>query len=99
MDEERATPQTSWKGEIHLRNCGFASLLASVAFAQPPGGQPNPNLNSTEVLPDHRVVFRIYAPKAAAVTLNADFVTQGRGTAGPMQKGDDGIWSLTAGPL
>jgi enterochelin esterase-like enzyme len=82
-----------------VRNCILASLLVAAAFAQPPGGLPNPNLNSTEVLPDHRVVFRIYAPKAAVVTLNADFVTQGRGTAGPMQKGDDGIWSLTVGPL
>jgi len=57
------------------------------------------DLKSTEVLPDHRVVFRIYAPKAGAVTLSGDFVTQGRGTAGPMQKDDDGVWSLTVGPL
>ena len=45
------------------------------------------------------MVFRIYAPKASEVTLTGDFVTQGRGTAGPMQKGDDGVWSLTVGPL
>lgn len=74
-------------------------ILAAVSFAamaQPPGG---PNLKSTEVLPDHRVAFRIYAPKAGAVTLNGDFVTQGRGTAGPMQKDDEGVWSITVGPL
>ncbi|MCX6630266.1 MAG: alpha/beta hydrolase-fold protein, partial [Candidatus Solibacter sp.] len=46
-----------------------------------------------------RVVFRIYAPKASAVTLSGDFATQGRGTAGPMQKDDEGVWSLTVGPL
>ncbi len=78
-----------------------AALFVAAAFAQPPGGQPNPNLNlkSTEVLPDHRVVFRIYAPKASSVTLTGDFVTQGRGAAGPMQKDDEGVWSLTVGPL
>jgi enterochelin esterase family protein len=69
------------------------------AVVETSGGQPNPDLKSTEVLPDHRVVFRIYAPKASAVTLTGDFVTQGRGTAGPMQKDDEGIWSLTVGPL
>jgi enterochelin esterase family protein len=74
----------------------LALAFAAAALAQPPAG---PNLNSTEVLPDHRVVFRIYAPKAAAVTLNGDFVTQGRGTASSMPKGDEGIWSLTVGPL
>jgi enterochelin esterase family protein len=72
--------------------------MASVAavFAQAPAG---PNVKSPEVLADHRVVFRIYAPKATSVTLTADFVTQGRGTAGPLQMDDEGIWSLTAGPL
>src|SRR5205807_388553 len=96
-------------GEIMFLTCIFAMLLVAVsvaaAFAQPPGGQPtsNPNANaslkSTEVLPDHRVVFRIYAPKASAVTLTGDFATQGRGSAGAMQKDEDGIWSLTVGPL
>ena len=60
---------------------------------------PNANLKSTEVLPDHRVVFRIYAPKASDVTLNGDFATQGRGVAGAMKKDDQGTWSITVGPL
>ena len=74
--------------------------IGSAAFAQPQR-QPTPNdtLKSTEVLPDHRVVFRIYAPKASAVTLTADFVTQGRGTAGPLEKDDQGVWSIAVGPL
>ena len=78
-----------------LRNF-ILGAVSFAAMAQPPGG---PNLKSTEVLPDHRVVFRIYAPKAGAVALNGDFVTQGRGTAGPMQKDDEGVWSITVGPL
>jgi hypothetical protein len=42
------------------------AMIATVAFAQPQR-QPTPNdtLKSTEVLPDHRVVFRIYARKQA----------------------------------
>ena len=79
-----------------FRTSILAALSVAAALAQPPGG---PNLKSTEVLPDGRVVFRIYAPKASAVTLTGDFVTQGRGTAGPMQKDDAGVWSLTVGPL
>jgi enterochelin esterase-like enzyme len=76
------------------------ALIASLAFAQPQR-QPNPNdtLKSPEVLPDHRVVFRIYAPHASAVTLTGDFVAQGRGTAGPLEKDDQGVWSMTVGPL
>ncbi len=84
-----------------FRSLMGAAWFLAAAFAQPPGGQPSPNFNlkSTEVLPDHRVGFRSYAPKASAVTLTGDFVTQGRGTAGPMQKDDEGVWSLTVGPL
>lgn len=79
-----------------FRTCALAALSIAAA-AQPFGGQPN--VRSTEVLPDHRVVFRIYAPKASEVTLAGDFVAQGRATAGPMKKDDDGVWSLTVGPL
>src|SRR5580658_813732 len=70
------------------------------ALAQPPRPPtPNDTLKSTEVLPDHRVVFRIYAPKASAVTLTGDFVAQGRGIAGPLEKDDQGVWSIAVGPL
>src|SRR5450759_3381394 len=80
-----------------FRSCILATVSVAAVLAQPPGA--GPNLKSTELLPDHRVVFRIYAPKASAVTLSGDFATQGRGTAGPMQKDDEGVWSLTVGPL
>jgi len=68
-----------------FRSCVLASVFVTAALAQPPGA--GPDLKSTEVLPDHSVVFRIYAPKASAVTLSGDFVTQGRGTAEPMIDG------------
>jgi len=54
---------------------------------------------SPEVLPDHRVVIRIQAPKASEVSLSGDWVAQGRGSAGSLQKDSQGVWSITVGPL
>jgi enterochelin esterase-like enzyme len=78
-------------------------LLAGTALAcaQAPQGQSNPsnNLTSPEVLPDHRVVFRIYAPKASSVEVTGDYVTQGLAPAGKLTKDERGVWSITVGPL
>ena len=58
--------------------------------------QPNPNdtLQSTEVSADHKVTFRIYAPKADEVTVSGDF-----GESGRMTKDSRGVWSIQVGPL
>jgi enterochelin esterase family protein len=63
--------------------------------AQPPR-QPTPNdtLVSPEVSADHKVTFRLYAPKAAEVTVRGDF-----GEAAKLTKDDKGVWSVTVGPL
>jgi enterochelin esterase-like enzyme len=46
-------------------------------------GARGPSVISPEVLPDHRVVFRILAPRAQSVTLSAsDIPRQSTGTAG-----------------
>jgi enterochelin esterase family protein len=55
---------------------------------------PNDTLKSTEVASDHKVTFRIYAPKADEVSVSGDF-----GQGGRMQKDDTGVWSVTVGPL
>jgi enterochelin esterase-like enzyme len=62
-------------------------------------GPSAPQVVSPDVLPDHRVVIRIHAPKATDVSLTGDWVAQGRGSAGPLQKDSQGIWSITVGPL
>jgi len=82
-------------------------------------GGRGPQFISPEVLADHHVAFRIYAPQAQAVNLGAGDVPrsafpasaanpapvpgqppQGFGGRGnPMQKGEDGVWSLTIGPV
>ena len=50
------------------------------AFAQPPGRprSPNDTLKSVEVSPDHKVTFRIYAPKASEVSVGGDFGARGK---------------------
>jgi enterochelin esterase family protein len=67
--------------------------------AQEPRREPTPNdtLISPEVLPDRRVSFRLYAPKASEVTLRGDWME----TPGPVKlaKDEQGVWSVTAGPL
>lgn len=77
----------------------LVSLIALPLSAQDEGGPQRREYKSTEILPDGHVVFRIFAPAATKVNLNGDWVTHGRGTAGPMTKGEDGMWSLSVGPL
>lgn len=79
---------------VLLAACILSSTLVSAQQAS-----PNDALVSPEVLPDQRVAFRIYAPKATTVALSGDWVTQGLGSAGDMQKNEQGVWSLTVGPL
>lgn len=54
-------------------------------------------IQSPEVASDHRVTFRILAPKATEVTLTGDWL----GTTPPpkLTKDDRGIWSVTLGPF
>jgi hypothetical protein len=44
-----------------------------------------------------RVTFRIYAPKAEAVTVNGDWMKLGEKVA--LTKSSEGVWSVTVGPL
>lgn len=72
-------------------------LTASFSvLAQPPRREPTPNdtLRSPEVAPDHRVTFRLYAPKATEVRVGGDF-----GSAAKLDKDDKGVWAVTVGPL
>ena len=74
----------------------LVTVAASPAAAQAPPRRATPNdtLKSTEVAPDKKVTFRIYAPKADEVSVGGDF-----GQGAKMIKDDQGVWSLTVGPL
>ncbi len=86
-------------------------LSALVPYGRSPQAEvAAPQVVSPEVLTDHRVTFRILAPNAQAVTLNAGDVpasawasasaaapanpTGGRGGR-PLTKGENGVWELT----
>ena len=57
----------------------------------------SPAVVSPQILPDHRVTFRIQAPKASEVTLRGDWM---EGVpAAKLSKDEDGVWSVTVGPL
>jgi beta-lactamase class A/enterochelin esterase-like enzyme len=56
---------------------------------------PAPALKTYEVSADRKVTFRLRAPQATTVAVSGDFV-QG---AQLMQRGNDGVWSVTLGPL
>ncbi len=71
------------------------AVLAQPAPQGPGAGQPA-QPRSPEVLADGKVVFRLLAPAAAAVTLGGDFPI---GTNVAMTKDDKGVWSATVGPL
>ena len=53
---------------------------------------------SPEILPDDKVIFRLYAPKADSVKLVCDWI-QGAESRITMVKNDSGLWSVTLGPL
>jgi enterochelin esterase-like enzyme len=67
--------------------------LAPVCAQAPGGGPATPRIVSPEVLTDRRVTFRLFAPAAKDVQLHFE-----RGGS-PMQKGTDGVWSVTMAPM
>ncbi len=68
--------------------------VAARPAAAPPGGGPAaPVIVSPEVQADRRVVVRLYAPNASAVSV---FFERGDHA---MSKDDDGVWQTTLGPL
>ncbi len=71
-------------------------LCAVVAYSQMGRGPQGPRVISPEILPDKKVTFRLLAPKAGSVVLNGNW---DQGTNIQMTKDDQGIWSVTVGPL
>jgi enterochelin esterase family protein len=60
------------------------------------GVAQGPRVISPEIQPDKRVTFRLRAPNATKVVLNGNW---DQGTNLEMTKDDQGIWSVTIGPL
>jgi enterochelin esterase family protein len=62
------------------------------------GGPQAPQVNSPDVSADRRISFRIYAPQAREIRLNASDIP-GLGQNTRFTKADTGVWELTVGPL
>jgi enterochelin esterase-like enzyme len=75
---------------------GHATSVASPGQGR--GGARIPAVVSPEVSADGHMTFRIYAPQAQSVRLTASDIP-GLGRAGVLTKGDDGVWSVTVGPV
>jgi enterochelin esterase-like enzyme len=68
---------------------------APAAAGQEPGARTaDPAVVSPEVAADRRVTFRLRAPEAKKVVVSGDF-----GSDTDLQRGADGVWSVTIGPL
>ncbi|QKZ14159.1 alpha/beta hydrolase [Spirosoma sp. KUDC1026] len=77
---------------ISFRLSAVLTLLAGVAFGQPPRG---PLVVSPQVNADKSVTFRYLAPKATDVKLSAQFEKAPLA----MTKDAQGIWSVTTQPI
>ena len=93
---------------IVMSAAALAVMVSSVAFGQPPAGAPpaggrggrgggrgGPAYVSPEVSADGNITVRLFAPNAQQVTASGEL----DGKPHPMTKGEDGIWSVTVGPL
>ncbi len=79
---------------------GLSLCLGALAQEKAPVmPKQGPVVNSPEVLPDGRIVFRILAPRAESVSLQAsDIPDLARG--GPQfAKAENGVWEATIGPV
>jgi enterochelin esterase-like enzyme len=75
----------------------------------PPRPTPNDNLKLVEAQPNGMVTFRLYAPNAREVKLEADgpeatpgltFAELQKNQQGiPMQRAENGVWSVSFGPI
>ena len=93
---------------IVMSAAALSVMVSSVAFGQPPAGAPpaggrggrgggrgGPAYVSPEVSADGNITVRLFAPNAQQVTASGEL----DGKPHPMTKGEDGIWSVTVGPL
>ncbi len=74
-------------------------LAGTLAQERPPQAPQTPPVVSPEVLPDKRIVFRIQAPKAETVGLQAGDIPGMMRSAPQFVKGENGVWEATVGPI
>ena len=82
-----------------MRICRFAHAVVCLTVLVCPTSrlhaQRRQSIISPEVHRDRRVTFRLRAPQAKLVTVNAGFAQGNQ----PMKKDGNGLWSITLGPI
>jgi enterochelin esterase-like enzyme len=58
-----------------------------------------PQFTSPEILPDKRIVFRLYAPEATTVTLRGGDIPAPARANAQFVKGANGVWEMTTGAV
>src|ERR1019366_1086342 len=101
------------EGRVTVRIAAIALaalVLAAAAMAQPGAapaaqagrgagrGPQGPVVFSPEVLPDRRIAFRILAPQAQNVRLNAGDIPN-LGPSAQLKKGENNFWETIVGPI
>lgn len=76
--------------KTYLLTLCLVALMVSQVYAQPAGQ----SVVSPEVSMDGHVTFRLQAPEASSVSVSGDF-----GPDSELTKGENGVWSVTVGPL
>jgi enterochelin esterase-like enzyme len=96
--------------KLRFLPAGLAFLLGTALFPQQPpavgqagrGAGQQQAVRSPEVLPDGSVTFRLAAPNATSVAVRnttGGYADWPNGNEVAMSKDDQGIWSVTIGPL
>jgi enterochelin esterase-like enzyme len=74
-------------------------VLTNASAQESPFQASTPQVKSPEVLPDGRVVFRIFAPKAESVGLQASDIPALAQRSPQFTRGENGVWEATVGPI
>lgn len=80
---------------VFVAPLGAIGLCATLAGAQQPQ-RPAP-LRSPEVHADRTITFRVFAPRATAVSVGGDMIQDQ--PRQPMTRDSAGVWSVTMGPF
>ena len=81
--------------EHRARGLALAALILAASASVLDAQERRAPIESPIVGEDGRITFRVSAPEAGSVVLNAPWA----GERQPLAKGEDGIWSLTVGPV
>jgi hypothetical protein len=89
----------------HLMPLLLAAAMQQAAPAPAPaapggrGGQAaqTPAFTSPEILPDHRIAFRLFAPEATSVALRGGDIPAPARANTQFTKAENGVWEMTTG--